>query len=190
MSFFKDEPIAGAYVSGFIFLKFSSKKLIPLCFLILAFFAIFFTGERSNSIKVFLGILIFFTLTDFISLKKKVSLAFLFLIVILFFYKNSDFLGNRYFVIANNFSSKDKIMYQYENNLYIKLYKSGYNVFKNSPFFGVGNKNYRVVACSSEKEKFLPCAQPWSSVHINVDGTVFPCLAVSTGNIQEKRRDY
>ena len=37
-----------------------------------------------------------------------------------------------------------------------------------------------------KKEKFLPCAQPWSSVHINVDGTVFPCLAVSTGNIQEK----
>ena len=37
-----------------------------------------------------------------------------------------------------------------------------------------------------KKEKFLPCAQPWSSVHINVDGTVFPCLAVSTGNIQDK----
>ena len=37
-----------------------------------------------------------------------------------------------------------------------------------------------------KKEKFLPCAQPLSSVHINVDGTVFPCLAVSTWNIQEK----
>ena len=36
-----------------------------------------------------------------------------------------------------------------------------------------------------KKEKFLPCAQPWSSVHINVDGTVFPCLAVSMGNIQD-----
>jgi radical SAM protein with 4Fe4S-binding SPASM domain len=37
-----------------------------------------------------------------------------------------------------------------------------------------------------KKENFQPCAQPWSSVHINVDGTVFPCLAVSMGNIQEK----
>ena len=36
------------------------------------------------------------------------------------------------------------------------------------------------------KEDFLPCAQPWASVHINVDGTVFPCLAVSTGNIKNK----
>jgi MoaA/NifB/PqqE/SkfB family radical SAM enzyme len=37
-----------------------------------------------------------------------------------------------------------------------------------------------------KKEKFLPCAQPWSSVHINNDGTVFPCLAISVGNIKEK----
>ena len=37
-----------------------------------------------------------------------------------------------------------------------------------------------------KKEKFLPCAQPWSSVHINVDGTVFPCLAISVGNVKEK----
>jgi len=36
-----------------------------------------------------------------------------------------------------------------------------------------------------KKENFLACAQPWSSIHINVDGTVFPCLAVSVGNIKE-----
>jgi len=36
-----------------------------------------------------------------------------------------------------------------------------------------------------KKENFKPCAQPWSSVHINVDGTVMPCLAVSMGNVQD-----
>ena len=36
------------------------------------------------------------------------------------------------------------------------------------------------------KENFLPCAQPWASVHINNDGKVFPCLAVSMGNIRKK----
>ena len=36
------------------------------------------------------------------------------------------------------------------------------------------------------KENFLPCAQPWASVHINNDGNVFPCLAVSMGNIRKK----
>lgn len=35
------------------------------------------------------------------------------------------------------------------------------------------------------KEKYLPCKFPWSSVHINVDGTIFPCLAVSMGNVKK-----
>ena len=38
-----------------------------------------------------------------------------------------------------------------------------------------------------KKENFKPCAQPWSSVHINVDGTVFPCLAIPMGNIQDNK---
>ena len=36
------------------------------------------------------------------------------------------------------------------------------------------------------KDKFLPCAQPWASVHINNDGNVFPCLAVPIGNVRDK----
>ena len=36
------------------------------------------------------------------------------------------------------------------------------------------------------KKNFLPCSQPWASVHINNDGKVFPCLAVSMGNVREK----
>ncbi len=38
-----------------------------------------------------------------------------------------------------------------------------------------------------KKENFLPCTQPWGSVHINNDGIVFPCLAVSIGNVREKQ---
>ena len=29
-----------------------------------------------------------------------------------------------------------------KTSLYYKLYRSGYNVFKNSPILGVGNKNW------------------------------------------------
>ncbi len=36
------------------------------------------------------------------------------------------------------------------------------------------------------KDNFLPCAQPWASVHINNDGNVFPCLAVPIGNVRDK----
>lgn len=35
------------------------------------------------------------------------------------------------------------------------------------------------------KENHSPCKFPWSSVHINFDGTLFPCLAVSMGNVKE-----
>jgi len=34
------------------------------------------------------------------------------------------------------------------------------------------------------KDDFSPCKFPWSSAHINVDGTVFPCLALSLGNVK------
>ena len=33
--------------------------------------------------------------------------------------------------------------------------------------------------------RYLPCKFPWSSVHINSDGELFPCLAVSMGNVKE-----
>jgi MoaA/NifB/PqqE/SkfB family radical SAM enzyme len=36
------------------------------------------------------------------------------------------------------------------------------------------------------KEFFKPCKAMWESVHVNVDGEVFPCMAVSMGNVKEK----
>ncbi|MBI2549668.1 radical SAM protein [Candidatus Woesearchaeota archaeon] len=35
------------------------------------------------------------------------------------------------------------------------------------------------------KGNYMPCKFPWSSVHINVDGNLFPCMAVSMGNVKE-----
>ncbi len=37
-----------------------------------------------------------------------------------------------------------------------------------------------------DKSLFKPCKFPWSSMHINYDGEVFPCLAVSLGNVKQK----
>ncbi len=36
------------------------------------------------------------------------------------------------------------------------------------------------------KENFSTCYAPWSSVHINVDGNLFPCMAVSMGNVKNE----
>lgn len=46
---------------------------------------------------------------------------------------------------------------EFKGNLYFKLYISGFNVFKNYPFFGVGNKNYRVEACVEKKNSTYVC---------------------------------
>jgi O-antigen ligase len=54
---------------------------------------------------------------------------------------NSQFLKSR-------FVSQTKHIL-FENNLYSKLYKSGFEVFKNYKVFGVGNKNYRVETCTN-----------------------------------------
>tara|TARA_X000000950_G_C13646120_1_gene549643 strand:+ start:250 stop:750 length:501 start_codon:yes stop_codon:yes gene_type:complete len=36
-------------------------------------------------------------------------------------------------------------------NIYAKLYRSGYDIFKTKPIFGVGNKNYRLASCEMDK---------------------------------------
>ncbi len=35
-----------------------------------------------------------------------------------------------------------------------------------------------------ESKYFAKCLSPWTSVHINVDGNLFPCMAVSMGNVK------
>lgn len=36
------------------------------------------------------------------------------------------------------------------------------------------------------KEHYHPCRAPWESVHINVDGDLFPCMAIKMGNVKEQ----
>jgi len=35
-----------------------------------------------------------------------------------------------------------------------------------------------------DKGLYKPCSAPWGTVHINVDGTLFPCLAIDMGNVK------
>ena len=78
-SFFIDEPIVGAYLAGFTFLIFGhlleryNKKTLAYIFLLTAFISVIFTGERSNTIKFFSGIIIYFLLIDFLKIKTKID---------------------------------------------------------------------------------------------------------------------
>ena len=152
VSFFKDEPIVGSYLSGFFLLligylfneSFDKKFSLIILFLFLVIIAIFLTGERSSAIRSFLGLgffLFFFKMKKF---KYKFILFSILFASILIIITNSTFLKNRYSHVQHTYLNKDSI--------YLKLYSSGFQVFQNNKIFGVGNKNYRVETCK-EKNK-------------------------------------
>ena len=162
VSFFRTEPIPGAFICGFTFiilgyiLNFlkSTKisKLIGFLLILLCLVGVIITGERSNGLKVLMGLFIFIFIIDYVKLKNKL-LIFTAILTIFFFMINfSDYLKLRY---VDQFYSKIKTQDERENflnnSLYIKLYKSGIYVFKNNPLFGVGNKNYRIETCDPQK---------------------------------------
>ncbi len=165
VSFFKDEPIVGAYLLGFNFIivgyffeKFykQNTKLKLALFLILFILVgcILITGERSNGIKAIIGLMIFLFLNNKISLKIKMSIFLFSLVFTGLIISNSNYLKVRYGqqLFSQLFDSNQRDQF-IENNLYLKLYKSGFAVFKDYPIFGVGNKNYRVITTKNIETK-------------------------------------
>ena len=162
VSFFKDEPIAGSFLSGYMFilLGFIFSKLDKnnfskfLSFLILTIFlvGVLITGERSNTIKVFVGCFIFLFVIDYIKLRTKFLIVFLLIGLFSIIVSYSDYIKMRYTGQIYNQLVDKEARSKFSNNLYIQLYKSGYAVFKNNPLLGVGNKNYRVETCDKKKK--------------------------------------
>ncbi|MDB9768214.1 O-antigen ligase family protein [Candidatus Pelagibacter ubique] len=175
VSFFKDEPIVGGYIHGFYlmitgYLFFLDKnisnkyKYIILVFSIFFLIAIILTGERSNAIKAIFGFFLFYFINDYFKFKEKIFSILLLALMIIFLLNNSDFLKLRYggqffkpiasFFQTNNELNKED---EFKDNIYIRLYQSGFEVFKRYKFFGVGNKNYRVETCSNKKNPKYVC---------------------------------
>ena len=155
LSFFKDEPVAGAFMLGFIFLIFghlmenSKNTFIAFIFLSISTLAIMLTGERSNLIKVLISIMIFLILINKIDYKKKILVFLIILGTLSMTLKYSDYIKNRYHYVFQ-LNSKEKILEFAQESIYFKIYRSGLSVFKNYPLFGVGNKNYRLVTCEKK----------------------------------------
>ena len=176
VSFFKDEPIVGGYINGFYliiigYLFYINKntsnkyKYIILIFSIFFITAIILTGERSNAIKAVSGFFLFYFFTDFFKFKEKIFSILLLILIFVFLFNTSNFLKLRYgsqffkpiisvFQVNNELNKKNKL----KDNLYIRLYQSGFEVFKKYPVFGVGNKNYRLETCSNEKNSKYFCS--------------------------------
>ena len=175
VSFFKDEPIVGGYINGFylliigyiytVYKEYPGKYKIFLLFLSLFIFsAILLTGERSNTIKALIGFILFFLINDNLKFQQKIFSIFSIIIAITILYIASDFLKLRYsgqifdshykaspeYLAEHNIDktiTKEKIVKYYNENLYFRIYRSGYNVFRDHKLFGAGNKNYRIETC-------------------------------------------
>jgi len=151
VSFFKDEPIVGGFINGFfliiigfLFEEFYKKKSLIILFSIIFLLAIFLTGERSNSIKAFMGLVIFYSVLKEYNFKRKLILSLTLLVIFSTLIINSQFLKLRFLDQTYRLFTSD--------HKYFKLYQSGFEVFKNHKFFGVGNKNYRVETCDKNKK--------------------------------------
>ena len=160
VSFFKDEPIVGAYLSGFILMifgfliqKYKYKNFLPWFFFLFTFSAVLISGERSNAIKIFFGFILMFLFFDFLNLRKKIIILILAFLSLILALNQSNYLKTRYFnQFLIHFTSKEKFQKFIHESDYFRLYRSGIAVYKNYPIFGVGNKNYRVETCTDEKK--------------------------------------
>ena len=165
VSFFKDEPVAGSFLSGFLFIifgnllkKYNSRKIYALTFLFLAFIALLFTGERSIFIKILIGSIIYLLFIRY-PIKRKILFVVSFILIAIISINSSDYLKLRYYSqFFDRINSEEKIIKFTQESIYFNHYKSGYEVFKKYPWFGVGNKNYRVETCNPlEIEKNYIC---------------------------------
>lgn len=158
VSFFKDEPIAGSFVSAFFLLiggfylnEYKKHKFWIIFFIIIVLISILFTGERSSFLKSLAGFIIFLLFFKEYTSKSKILFALAIIISLLSIITHSDFLKHRFI------KQFKVIIISVEDNHYIRLQKSGLEVFYENKLFGVGNKNYRVDTCknpSLEKQKF------------------------------------
>jgi len=156
LSFFKDEPVVAAFLNSFIFIisgyllanfKYKNKyyKIGCIISIILFIICVIFTGERSNTIKLLFGIILLFTINNYFGVKIKLYSIIFLLFTSFVAISSSDYLKKRYWdQIIDVTGGKTE-------TLYFNLYKSGYEVFKQYPIFGVGNKNYRIETCKIEK---------------------------------------
>ena len=165
VSFFKDEPIVGAYLNGFGFIligyffdnfyfKNNYSKFLFYLLIIIFFICLILTGERANTIKIIFGLTIFAYLNPYLNLKSKLMITLGMIFIFLFMFYNSKYIKYRYYeyFLTPIVESENRTDFL-NNNIYVSLYKSGYEVFKNYPLFGVGNKNYRLETKDRNKNK-------------------------------------
>ena len=165
VSFFKDELLVGAlifcfgYTSVTYFLNNQKSKnstlLLMMMFLLIPL-SVFISGERSNFIK---AILLFFVIVYFLK-KIKYNLNYKALLILIFFLIScfvifSETTRNKYYETIRRIhhtETNGTIWNKFQNIKYFSHYDTAFEIFKNYPISGIGNKNFRIECY---KKKYL-----------------------------------
>ena len=104
-----------------------------------------------------------------------------------FMFKTEDILKKSHAPVYKKFETiKDQLekirQYNRENNAVCFLHPKVGSLIGRQPLPDVDYINNE----EHVKENFKPCQFPWSSVHINVDGDLFPCMAIPMGNVRKQ----
>ena len=162
-SFFGDELVAGAFFHGFILfflsylinMKLKNNNLIFL--IIFVVLVSFFIGERSNFIKIFISVIIFFSLTVKIHYKFKIIITFIILTSVTSFVILQESYKTRYFDQIKSLFSKNGYSKYLKESQHGAHRNAAIKIFYDNKLFGVGLKNYRLEVGKKkyENKKFL-----------------------------------
>ena len=160
-SFLRKELKIGHFVlgfcfvcSGFFFEKYNDKSnvVIIIGFLITIFFigSIILTGERSNTIKAILGLILYLLLFNKkINFDKK-KIFLIFTIFIIGFFFISEKVQRRFNVFITEPIKEKGFIETYKGSQQAAHYNTAIEIFKSNLLFGIGNKNFR-IECDNEK---------------------------------------
>ncbi len=174
VSFFKDEAIPGSFIYafsfmivGFFMMKFKEIKInfniyITSLIILTLFASVVITGERSNSIKFLISFILFLVLFNEVKIVKKIIIFCFISLIITLIISSNEYLKGRATYTTIYLINSYKDSFQSPNplpggNPYAELNRSGFEVFKKYPFFGVGNKNYRYESCKKDVNKYYYC---------------------------------
>ena len=156
--FFGDELIAGSYLSKFFilaliyFLIKKSNFLKFFCFIILVFFGIYLSGERSSMMTFLFAF--FMMVFLFKNNLRYIFFALIILFTILLNFNSSlkqRFLNDEPFNIILSYNlDKKEFFAKLKNTNHALLFNNSYNLIKKKPFFGYGYKGFK-RNCSTYK---------------------------------------
>ena len=148
-SFFGDELVVGAFYHGFIliFLSYlfysnSNKNFLIFCIVSIILIS-FLIGERSNFIKSFISIIIFFFIVFKINYKTKISIILILLISFISIINLNQEYKYRYYNQIKSLFSVNGYFDFMKKSQYGAHRIAAYKMFEENKYFGVGIKNFR-----------------------------------------------